>query len=156
MFFESDDLHDAIERFGETRGRRHVKGLVDAREYAAVEQSLQQILRANIEFFGELTHSDAFRHCERTRLTFYGRDRFDRCRTTAGADACTWSNWVQLALALRVTLLDKRPAACCRLARVKRLSWFGLWHSRAGALRADWSFIVTTTRATTAGARREP
>ena len=157
LLFESDNLYDAVERLGQARGRRHVESLVDAREYAAIEQCLQQILRANIEFFGEFAHRDSFRHRQRTRLAFYRRNRFDRCRTSTRAYACARTNRMQLALAFRVTLLDERTAARCRLARVKRLAWFGFRYSRAGTLPANGSFIIATARtATTAGARREP
>ena len=63
---------------------------------------------------------------------------------------------MQLAFAFCVALLDQRPSACCRLARIERLAWFSLGNSRARALRAYGSFIVAATRPTAAaGALRE-
>ncbi len=37
LLFERDDLHDAVESFGQACGCRHVERLIDAREDAAVE-----------------------------------------------------------------------------------------------------------------------
>ena len=157
LLFESDNLHDAVECLGKACGRRHVERLVDACEHAAIEQSLQQILRANIELFGEFAHRDAFCHRQRTRLALYWRNRFDGACASTRSYACARTNWMQFALAFRVTLLDQRPAACCRLARVKRLAWFGFRHSRAGTLPAYGSFIIATAgTTTTARTRREP
>jgi len=57
---------------------------------------------------------------------------------------------MQLAFAFRVALLDQRPSACRRLARIERLARFSFGNSSAGALRAYRSFIVAAAWSTAA------
>ena len=105
MLFERDHLHHAVERFGQIRRRRHVERLIDAGKYAAVEQRLQQVFRADVELLRQFAHRDSFRHGQRARLTFYRRYWFDG-RASARACARAWTNWMQLALAFGVALFD--------------------------------------------------
>ncbi len=80
LLLERDHLHDAVEGLGKIRRGRDVERLVDAGENAAIEQSLQQILGADVEFLGQFADGDAFGNCDRARFTLHRRDRFDhRC-----------------------------------------------------------------------------
>ncbi len=59
FLLEGDDLDDSVEGFGESRRRGDIKRLIDAGEDAAVEQYLQNVLGANVEFLGQIAHRDA-------------------------------------------------------------------------------------------------
>ena len=145
LFFEGDYLHDSVERFGETRRGRHVERLIDAGENAAVEQSLQQFLRANVELFGQLANRDSFGDRDFARLALHRRDRLGLRRPSS---ACTraGAHRMEFALTFGISLFDERTAARRgRFARVKRLAGFSLRNScsagRAGTLAADRSLI---------------
>ena len=77
LLFERDDLHHAAERFGQIRRRRHVQRLVDAGEYAAIQQCLQQFLRANVELLRQFANRDSFGDSQRARFALYRRDWFN-------------------------------------------------------------------------------
>ena len=86
LLFERDHLHDSVERFGQIRRRRHVQRLIDAGEYAAIEQSFQQILGANIELFGEFANGDAFGHRDRARLALHNGEQVRRAQNGPGPE----------------------------------------------------------------------
>ncbi len=98
LFFQRDDAYHSAERFRQGRRCRHVQRLIDAGEYAAVQQILQEILGAHIQLLGKFANGDAFgnRHFARgTRL----RRRDDR-RSGAAARSRTLPRRMQFALTL--------------------------------------------------------
>ncbi len=154
LLFERDYLHDAVESLGEVCCGRNVERLVDAGENAAVEQCLQQVLRANIELFSEIADGDAFRDGDCTRFALNRSDGLGRGGATP-ARACARAHRMQPALAFGVSLFDHRTSARRgRFARVERLTWLGLGHAARGAgpLAPNGALSRPTTAA---GALRE-
>src|SRR5580700_6132728 len=94
LFFERDHLHHAVERFGQIRRSRHIQRLIDAGKYTAVEQRLEQILRANVQLLRELAHRDSFGYGQCARLTLHRRNGFHGCGASARTYARAWTNWM--------------------------------------------------------------
>jgi hypothetical protein len=134
LLFKGNDLHDAVEGFGESCRGLAVESLIDAGEDALVEQRFQEFLRADVELFGELANGDALsdRYCARLALD-RRRKRFG-VRGAAWACARTRANGMKLALALGESFFDERSAARWRrLAHVERLAGLGFSDWRATA-----------------------
>ena len=160
LLFETHHLHDPVERLGQICRRRRVERLIDARENSAIEQRLQQFLRANVELLREFAHRDSFGHRHLPRLTLHRRDWLG-LRGAPCAHTRARAHRMKFALAFCVSLLDKRTAARRgRLARIQWLARFGFRNSGAASrtrtLSADGSLLTWTSASfpATAGTRR--
>src|SRR5260370_19240082 len=112
----------------------------NAGEDAAVEQVVQEVLRAPIQFFGKFANRDAFGDCHFSRRTRLRR-RDNRGGGTA-ARSRTLPRRMEFALTFLLALIQNGTLALGRLARVKRLSrlrlrrqflWKRRQHSRTPA-----------------------
>jgi hypothetical protein len=110
LLFEADYLHDSVERFGETCGRRRVQSLIDAGENTPVEKCLQQFLRANVELFGQLANCDSFGNRYFTRLALNGRYGLG-LRRSSGACTRSGAHRMKFSFAFGVTLFDEWTTA---------------------------------------------
>jgi len=75
LLFQRDNAHHSAERLGKCRGRRHIQRLVDAGEYAPVEQVLSEFLGAHIQLFSKFANRDAL-----VIVTSRGRTRLPAAR----------------------------------------------------------------------------
>src|SRR6266853_1568314 len=148
VFFKRKHLHGAIEGFRKARRRRRVERLVDASENAPIEQNLQHFLRADIEFFRQIAHRNAFGDCNFAWLARRRRGcAFDMrgaplARTHSGADG------VQFAFAFFEALLDRGTRPRRGLALIDWLSGLRLGrHFLRGQCGSGSSSRARTPRA---------
>src|SRR5262249_58670240 len=73
LLFKRDDMHDAAEGFGEAGCCLDVERLINTGEDAAIEQRLEHILGADVEFFSEIADSDALGNGDLARLALNRR-----------------------------------------------------------------------------------
>jgi len=57
LLFQGDNAHYAAERFGKCRGVGNIQRLVNTGEDAPVEQVLQELLGAHVQFFRQVRES---------------------------------------------------------------------------------------------------
>lgn len=123
LLFERDHLNDPAEGFGEACSRLNIESLIDAGENAAVEEILQQLLRANVQLFGELTHGDAFGDGDWARLANnWRRGRFRMANSAPCGSASARADRMQFTFTFGETFFNCRFGASRRLAHVKRLA----------------------------------
>src|SRR5882724_1326166 len=124
LVFEGDDGNDTVETFGKLRGGGRIERLVDAGENSLVEENLQKVFGAHVEFFGEFANGDAFGDVDVARRTRLWRS--DDGSSAAVAGAGTLASRMKLALAFHLALVGTWALALCRTARVERLAWLSL------------------------------
>jgi hypothetical protein len=130
LLFEGHRVNDAVESFRERSRGRHIEGLIDAGEDAAVEKHLQEVLGADVQFLSELAHGDSLGDRDVARLALHRRrGGLDR-RRAPRTNPRTRAHRMQLPFALRKSLFNERAATRGRrLARVERLSGLCLWQA---------------------------
>src|ERR1700682_4891628 len=122
IFFKCEHFDDAIECFRKARSRCRVERLIDAGEDAAIEQNLQDFLRAHIEFFRQIADRHAFGNCNFAWLARRRRGRALNMRGASLSRTHSGANRMQLAFAFFEALLDCGTRARRGLALINWLS----------------------------------
>src|SRR5208283_739785 len=149
FLFERNHAHHAVERLRQLRRRVYVQRLIDAGEHSTIQQSLQQILRANIQLLRQLADCNSFRQRHFARRTRFWWSKRYCCRSSATCTG-TLPRGMQLSLAFHLALVDHRPLALCWAARIQRFPGFCFRRHFIGKRRKHpWTSRCARTRTRT-------